>query len=89
MNLERASANAVRHREADAQDLEKAALERIHAKRLANKEAVLVQGPHCWKLVKLRKLDATSRQLLLSRIYRETEDEGLGFFSRVRERLDK
>lgn len=45
--------------------------------------------PHSLQLVKLRKLNATSKNLLLSRVYRQTEDEGLGFFARVRERLDR
>lgn len=45
-------------------------------------------SPHL-QLVKLRKLDANSKHLLLSRVYRQTEDEGLGFFARVRERLDR
>ena len=42
------------------------------------------------QVVKLRKLNAASRSLLLSRVYRGgEEDEGLGFFQRVRERLDR
>lgn len=57
---------------------------------LAAKEAVLVQDKRGhWQLVKLRKLTGDSRRLLMSRVYRETEDEGLGFFARVRERLDR
>lgn len=49
-----------------------------------------VQDEHGrWKVVKLRKLDPNSRDLLLSRVYRGGEDENLGFFSRVRERIDR
>ncbi|PSC69400.1 Pleiotropic drug resistance 1 [Micractinium conductrix] len=61
-----------------------------HSKQLAAKEAVLVKGPNGqWQLVTLRRLDQHARQLLLSRVYRESEDEGLGFFARVRDRLDR
>ncbi|KAL4433696.1 hypothetical protein ABPG75_000137 [Micractinium tetrahymenae] len=88
--LQRISASVRQHQDQEASDLERAALERVHAKRLASKEAVLVHKPDGgWQLVRLRKLDGPSRQLLLSRVYRENEDEGLGFFARVRERLDR
>ena len=58
----------------------------------ASKQPILLASPPCLpapQLVKLRKLDAGSKKLLLSRVYRGTEDEGLGFFARVRERLDR
>ena len=88
-SLRRVSADATRHREDESSDLQRAALEKIHAKRLAEKSAVLVQGPHGWQLVKLKKLDATSRALLLSTVYRQSEDESLGFFARINERLER
>lgn len=89
-DLQRISATVREHHNREESDLEKAALERVHAKRLASKEAVLVQKPDGgWQLVRLRKLDGPSRQLLLSRVYRDTEDENLGFFARVRERLNR
>ena len=89
MSIDRASIDARRQAEQEEADLQRAALEQAHAKQLAAKQAVLLQGPNGWQLVKLRNLDPATRQLLLSKVYQDGKDEGLGFFARVRERLDR
>lgn len=89
-SLQRISASVAEHQGEEASELERAALERVHAKRLEAKEVTLVQDAQGrWQVVKLQKLNAASRSLLLSRVYRGSDDENLGFFARIRERLDK
>ena len=74
----------------EAVELQHAALERAFAKQLAAREVVLVQGgKDGWRVVKLRTLGAADRDALLSKVYRSPEDEKMGWFQKVAERLDK
>ncbi|KAL4421996.1 hypothetical protein ABPG77_005426, partial [Micractinium sp. CCAP 211/92] len=67
----------------EAADLEKAELERLHARALHDRTSVLVRGPAGWQLVQLRRLKEDDRTLLLKRVYAEPEDEQLGFLNKI------
>ncbi|KAL4440309.1 hypothetical protein ABPG75_003310 [Micractinium tetrahymenae] len=73
----------------EAADLEKAELERLHAKALQQRTAVLVRGPRGWQLVQLRRMKEEDRSLLLKRVYAEPEDEQLGFLNKMIARMDR
>ncbi|KAL4418695.1 hypothetical protein ABPG77_008709, partial [Micractinium sp. CCAP 211/92] len=74
-------------RDDEEADLAKAEFERLHAKALRDRTAVLVRGPGGWKLVQLRRLKEPDRELLLKRVYANPEDEQLGFLNKTMGRM--
>jgi len=88
-SFQRISADFRQRQDEEQFEEERAALEQIHAKSLAAREAVLVRGPHGWKVVKLAKLAGDDRAALLAKVYRGADDEKLGFLPRIVERLDR